>query len=70
MRLTQSDDFSVSISQDTKALKELTVGVDSFSEDKKKSLLKSLISQLLYLDLTQPDLAVMISHSSCSSSKT
>ena len=61
MRLTQSDDFTVSISQDTKSIKELPQGVDSFSEEKKRSFLKSLVGQLLYLDLTQPDLAFMIS---------
>ena len=70
MRLTQSDDFSVSISQDTKSIKELPVGVNSFSEEEKKSLLKSLVGQLLYLDLTRPDLAFMIPDLSCSSSKT
>ena len=51
MKLTQWDDFSVSITQDAKSIKELPVGVDSFSEQKKKSLLKSLVSQLLYLTL-------------------
>ena len=51
MKLTQSDDFSLSITQDAKSIKELPVGVDSFSEQKKKSLLKSLVSQLLYLTL-------------------
>ena len=40
MRLTQSNDFSMSISQDTKSIKELPVGVDSFLEEEKKSLLK------------------------------
>ena len=70
MRLTQSDDFSVSITKDTKSIKELPVGVDSFSEEEKKSLLKSLVGQLLYLDLTRPDLALMISDLSHSSSKT
>ena len=70
MRLTQSDDFSVSITQDSKSIKELPVGVDSFSKEEKKSHLKSLVGQLLYLDLTRPDLAFMISDLSRSSSKT
>ena len=35
--VTQSDDFSVSITQDTKSIKELLVGVDSFLEDKKRA---------------------------------
>ena len=48
MRLTQSDDFSVRITQDTKSI---PVGVESFSEEEKKRLLKSLVGQLLYLDL-------------------
>ena len=61
MRLTSSDYFSVNITQDTNSIKELTQGVDSFSEEKKRSFLKSLVGQLLYLDLTQPDLAFMIS---------
>ena len=46
------------------------MGVDSILEEKKKGLLKSLVSQLLYLDLTRPDLAFMISDLSHSSSKT
>ena len=37
MRLTQSDDFSVSVSQDTKSIKELLVEVDSFSEEEKRA---------------------------------
>ena len=38
MRLTQSDDFSVSITQGNKSIKEFPVGVDSFSEEKKEPL--------------------------------
>ena len=37
MRLTQSDDLSVSVSQDTKSIKELLVEVDSFSEEEKRA---------------------------------
>ena len=70
MRLTQTGNFSVSMSQDTKSIKELPQGVDSFSEEKKQRVLKSLVGQLLYLDLTRPDLAFMISDLSRSSSKT
>ena len=55
--------------QDTKSIKELLQGVDSFSEEKKRSFLKSLVGQLLYLDLTRP-IAFMISDLSRSSSKT
>ena len=39
-------------------------------EEKKQSILKSLVGQLLYLDLTRPDLAFLIWDLSRSSSKT
>ena len=70
MRLKQTADFSVSFSQDTKSIKDLPQGVDSLTEEKKQSILKSLVGQLLYLDLTRPDLAFLISDLSRSSSKT
>ena len=70
MRLKQTADFSVSFSQDTKSIKDLPQGVDSLTEEKKQSILKSLVGQLLYLDLTLPDLAFLISDLSRSSSKT
>ena len=44
--------ISMSLSQDTKSIKDLPTDVDSFTEEKKPSVFKSLISQLLYLDLT------------------
>ena len=36
MRLKQTDNFSVSLSQDTKSVKDLPQGVDSFTEGKKQ----------------------------------
>ena len=70
MRLKQMADFAVSLSQDTKSIKDLPQGVDSLMEEEKQSVLKSLVSQLLYLDLTRPDLAFLITDLSRSSSKT
>jgi len=70
MHLEQSDDFSVRITQDSKAVKSLPPGVDSLPEEEKHTLLKSLMGQLLYLDLSRPDLAFMISDLARSSSKT
>ena len=70
MHLEQSDDFSVRITQDSKAVKSLPPGVDSLPEEEKHTLLKSLVGQLLYLDLSRPDLAFMISDLARSSSKT
>ena len=67
MRLKQTANFAVSLSQDTK---DLPQGVDSFTEEKKQSVLKSLVGQLLYLDLTRPELAFLILDLSHSSSKT
>ena len=61
MRLTQTDNFSVRMSQDAKSIKELLQGVDSFSKEKKQRVLKSLVGLLLNLDLTRPDLDFMIS---------
>ena len=40
MKVVQSSDFYVSISQDTKAIKELLAGVVSLTEEKKAELLK------------------------------
>ena len=71
MRLTQSDDFFFcEYIQDTKSIKELLQGVDSFSEEKKRSFLKSLVGQLLYILRPDTTLAFMISDLSRSSSKT
>ena len=70
MHLEQADDFSVRISQDSKTVKSLPPGVDSLPEEEKQVLLKSLVGQLLYLDLTRPDLAYLISDLARSSSKT
>ena len=70
MRLKQTANFAVSLSLDTKSIKDIPQGVDSFTEEKKQSILKSLVGQLVYLDLTRPDLAFLISDLSCSSSKT
>ena len=70
MRLKQTPYFAVSLSQDTTSIKDLPQGVDSLTEEKKQSILKSLVDQLLYLDLTRPDLAFLISDLSRSYSKT
>ena len=70
MRLKQTANFAVSLSQDTMSIKDLSQGVDSLTEEKKQSILKSLVGQLLYLDLTRPDLAFLTSDLSWSSSKT
>ena len=70
MHITQADDFSVHIKQDTKSIKSLPAGADSLKEEEKQTLLKSLVGQLLYLDLTRPDLVFLISDLACSSSKT
>ena len=61
MRLKQTANFAVSLSQDTMSIKDLYQGVDSLTEEKKQSILKSLVGQLLYLDLTRPDLAFLTS---------
>ena len=45
-------------------------GADSLKEEEKQTLLKSLVGQLLYLDLTRPALAFLISDLARSSSKT
>ena len=45
MRLKQTADFAVSLSQDTKSIKDLPQGVESLTEEKKQSILKSLVSQ-------------------------
>ena len=63
-------EYSVSISQDTKSIMDLLSWVGSLTEEKKAGLLKLLVGQMLYLDLTQPDLTYMISALSRSSSKT
>ena len=71
MHIKQPDDFSMHISQDTKSIKSLPAGADSLKEEEKQMLLKSLVGQLLYLDLTRPDLAFLISSDLArSSSKT
>ena len=70
MRLKQTADLAVSLSQDTKSIKDLPQGVNSLTEEEKQSALKSLVGQLLYLDLTQPDLAFLILDLSRSSSNT
>ena len=49
------------MSKDTKSIKEIQQGVDSFSKEKKQRVLKSQVGLLLYLDLTRPDLDFMIS---------
>ena len=46
----------MSISQDTKAIKDLLAGAGSLTEENKAGLLKQFIGQMLNLDLTQPDL--------------
>ena len=56
MHVKQTGDFAVSLGQDTKSIKDLPPGVDSLKEEEKQRVLKSLVSQLLYLDLTRPDL--------------
>jgi hypothetical protein len=58
------------IRQDTKSIKDLPPGVDSLKEEEKQGVLKSLVGQLLYLDLTRPDLMFLISDLARSSSKT
>jgi hypothetical protein len=70
MCIKQTADFAVSLAQDTKSIKDLPPGVDSLKEEEKQSVLKSLVGQLLYLDLTQPNLIFLISELSRSSSKT
>ena len=70
MRIVQSLDFSMSISQDSKAIKDLPAGAGSLTEEKKVGLLKQLEGQMLYLNLTRPDLTYMISDLSSSSFKT
>ena len=60
----------VHITQDLKTVNSLPPGVDSLPEEEKHTLLKSLVGQLLYLDLSRPDLAFMISDLARSSSKT
>ena len=70
MHLKQSDDFSVHITQDSKTVNSLPLGVVSLPEEEKQTLLKSLVGQLLFLDLSRPDLAFMISDLARSSSKT
>ena len=44
-------------------------GADSFKEEEKQAILKSLVGQLLYLDLTRPDLTFLISDLARSSYK-
>ena len=56
--------------EDSKTVNSLPPGVDSLPEEEKQTLLKSLVGQLLYLDLSSPDLAFMISDLARSSSKT
>ena len=70
MWLNQTENFAISLSQDTKSIKDLPQGVDYLTEEKMQSILKSLVGQLLYLDLTRPDLAFLISDLPGSSSKT
>ena len=70
MHVKQTEDFSVSIRQDTKSIKDLPPGVDSLKEEEKQGVLKSLVGQLLYLYLTRPDLTFLISDLAKSSSKT
>ena len=60
----------MSLRQDTKSIKDLPPGVDSLKEEEKESVLKFLVGQLLYLDLTRPDLTFFISDLARSSSKT
>ena len=48
------------VSQDTKSIKDLPAVVGSLSEEKKVELLRQLVGQLLYLDLTRPDLTYKI----------
>ena len=69
MKVVQSSDYSVSISQDTKSIKDLPDGVGSLTEEEKAGLLKQLEGQMLYLDLTRPDLMISVDLSR-SSSKT
>ena len=47
IRFKQTADFAVSLSQDTKSIKDLPQGVDSLTEKEKQSVLKSLVGQLL-----------------------
>ena len=70
MRLKQAADFAVSLTQDTKSIKDLPQGADSLKEEMKQSVLKSLVGQLLYQDLTWLDLTFLISDLSRSFSKT
>ena len=70
MHIKQTDDFSVHIRQDTKSIKNLPPGADFLKEEEKQGILKSLVGQLLYLDLTRPDLTFLISDLARSSSKT
>ena len=70
MHIKQTDDFSVHIKQDTKSIKSLPPGADILKEEEKQGILKSLVGQLLYLDLTRPDLTFLISGLARSSSKT
>ena len=52
MHIKQTDDFSVHIKQDTKSIKSLPPGADFLKEEEKQGILKSLVGQLLYLELT------------------
>ena len=70
MHIKQTNDFSVHIKQDTKSIKNLPPGEDFLKEEEKQGILKSLVGQLLYLDLTRPDLTFLISDLARSSSKT
>ena len=70
IHVKQTADFAVSLRQDTKSIKNLAPGVDSLKEEEKQSVLKSLVGQLLYLDLTRRDLTFFISDIARSSSKT
>ena len=70
MHVKQTADFAVSLRQDTKSIKDLPPSADSLKEEEKQSVLKSLVGQLLYLDLTRPDLTFWISDQARSSSKT
>ena len=70
MHIKQTDDFSVHIRQDTKSIKNIPPGADFLKEEEKQGILKSLVGQLLNLDLTRPDLTFLISDLARSSSKT
>ena len=52
MHIKQTDDFYGLIKQDMKSIKSLLLGADFLKEEEKQGIMKSLVGQMLYLDLT------------------